>query len=71
MTDMEQLVEQAKIGDRQSLNTLYSRFRQRALSICCHITRDKELSEELADDAKPRHLYFSLGGGRQTYLSYY
>lgn len=48
---MEQLVEQAKIGDRQSLNTLYSRFRQRALSICCHITRDKELSEELADDA--------------------
>lgn len=51
MTDMEQLIEQAKTGDRQSLNMLYSRYRQRSFAICCHITRDKELSEELVDDA--------------------
>ncbi len=48
---MEQLIEQAKTGDRQSLNMLYSRYRQRSFAICCHITRDKELSEELVDDA--------------------
>ena len=48
---MEQLVEQARIGDRQSLNMLYNRYKQRSFAICCHITRDKELSEELVDDA--------------------
>lgn len=48
---MERLVEQAKVGDRLSLNALYDRYRQRAFATCLHITRDKELSEELVDDA--------------------
>lgn len=48
---MEQLVEQAKIGDRQALNTLYFRYRQRSYAVCRHITHDNELSEELVDDA--------------------
>ena len=51
MTDMEQQVEQARIGDRQAQYVLYSRYRQRAFAICRHITRDKELSEELVNDA--------------------
>lgn len=49
--DMEKLVEQAKTGDRQAQNTLYYRYRQRSYAVCRRITRDKELSEELVDDA--------------------
>lgn len=49
--DMEKLVEQAKSGDRQAQNTLYHRYRQRSYAVCRRITRDKELSEELVDDA--------------------
>ena len=51
MMDMEKLVEQAKTVDRQAQNTLYYRYQQRSYAVCRRITRDKELSEELVDDA--------------------
>ena len=51
MMDMEQLVEQAKSGNRHALNTLYCRYKHRSLAVCRHITHDNELSEELVDDA--------------------
>jgi len=51
MTDMEQLVALAKGGDPKALTALYTRYRRRSIAVCCRITRDKELSEELANDA--------------------
>ena len=48
---MERLVELAKEGNAQAQNALYCRYKNRSLAVCRRITHDKELSEELANDA--------------------
>ena len=51
MTDMVHLVEQAKSGNPRAQSIIYARFRKRALAVCTSITHNKEISEELTDDA--------------------
>lgn len=51
MTEMEQFVLLAKEGDSRALTALYTRYKRRSVAVCYRITRDKELSEELANDA--------------------
>lgn len=42
MNDMEQLVAQAKKCDPLAQHALYSRYKQRAISVCRRITRNPD-----------------------------
>ncbi len=51
MSDIEQLIDDARGGNNKALTLLYKRCRARVVATCRYIVGDSLLAEELADDA--------------------
>ena len=51
MSDIEQLIDDARGGNKKAQTLLYKRCRARVVATCRYIVGDPLLAEELADDA--------------------